>query len=115
MCIGIPMQVTIAESGFAFCLDRGEHRRISTLLVGDCAPGDWLLVFLEDAREKIDSARAAEINEVLAMLQLALKGQPDEITVPEFILPSSMSVAEVNVMVDQAHQKNDQRSVSISI
>lgn len=104
MCIGIPMQVSEVEPGFAYCRGRGEQRRISTLLVGDCVQGDWLLVFLGDAREKIEAARAAEINEVLDMLQVALhgaSGAPDDMAVPDFILPSSMSGTEIAALTNQ--------------
>ena len=52
MCIGIPMQVIEADGRFALCEGRGERRRINTALVGGVAPGDWLLVFLGDARER---------------------------------------------------------------
>lgn len=108
MCIGIPMQIVAVEPGFAYCVDQGERRRISTLLVGECAVGEWLLVFLDDAREKIDAARAAEINDVLSMLKTALiaNQQTDElndseiVTVPEFSLPSSMSVADIARLTD---------------
>lgn len=93
MCIGIPMQVDAIEPGFARCRGRGEARRVSTLLVGDCAPGDWLLVFLDDARERIDDVRAAEIDSTLDLLQYALGGQSGGLGHPGFVLPSSMDVA----------------------
>lgn len=98
MCIGIPMQVLAVSGGFADCRGRGERRRISTLLVGDCAPGDWLLTFLDDARERIDGVRAGEINAVLDMLQAALEGGTGDFSAPDFILPSSMSAAEVGAL-----------------
>lgn len=101
MCIGIPMQVLAVSGGFADCRGRGERRRISTLLVGDCAPGDWLLTFLDDARERIDGVRAGEINAVLDMLQAALggdAGSAGDFPAPDFILPSSMSAAEVGAL-----------------
>ena len=75
MCIGIPMQVLSVAGGFAECRGRGERRRISTLLVGDCAPGEWLLAFLDDARERIAATRADEINAVLDLLEEALGGE----------------------------------------
>ena len=59
MCIGIPMQVTAIEPGHAWCEGRDERRRVNTALVNAVSPGDWLLVFLNDARENIDAARAA--------------------------------------------------------
>lgn len=97
MCIGIPMQVLRAEPGFATCRGRAETRRVATLLVGDCAPGDWLLVFLDDARSRLDAARAAEVDSALDLLQQALDGAaaPDPLADPGFVLPSSMSAADL--------------------
>ena len=88
MCIGIPMQVLDAEPGFANCIGRGETRRVSTLLVGDCVAGEWLLVFLNDARERIDAARADEVNATLDILQQVLEGGEGGGD-PGFVLPSS--------------------------
>lgn len=99
MCIGIPMQVETTEPGFAQCRGRGESRRVSTLLVGDCAPGDWLLVFLDDARERIDAQRAAEIDSTLDLLQQALGGLGAD-GVADFALPSSMSAAELAALAN---------------
>ena len=76
MCIGIPMQVFRIEPGHAWVAGRGEVKRVDTALVGDCAEQDWLLVFLDAARERIDAARAAEVNAVLDLLQGALAGSP---------------------------------------
>lgn len=92
MCIGIPMQVIDAEPGLANCSGRGELRRVSTLLVGECVAGDWLLVFLDDARERIDAARAAEVNAALDILQHVLEGG-DGGGDPGFILPSHADVS----------------------
>jgi hydrogenase expression/formation protein HypC len=92
MCIGIPMQVVeVADERHALCEGRGERRRIRTALVGTVAPGDWLLVFLDDARERIDAARAAEVNATLDLVFGALQGvvaPPD--SDPGFVLPSQM-------------------------
>lgn len=100
MCIGIPMQVTSVGPGFANVAGRGEDRRVGTRLIGHCEPGQWLLVFLDDAREMISPERAAEVNATLDLLALAI-GQgaspafPDE---PGFALPSSMDLQAVQRM-----------------
>ncbi|NMM27151.1 MAG: HypC/HybG/HupF family hydrogenase formation chaperone [Glaciimonas sp.] len=104
MCIGIPMQVRMVGPGFAYCHGRGENRRISTLLVGDCAPGDWLLTFLDDARERIDALRAAEIDGVLDMLQAVFSGTSGDIVAPDFALPSSMSKADIAGLAHRSHR-----------
>ncbi len=106
MCMGIPMQVETLVPGYAFCHGRGERRRLSTMLVGDCVPGEWLLAFLDDAREKIDGSRAAEINEVLDMLQAVLNGCSDDMLAPGFTLPSSMSHADIAAFAPQATKDN---------
>ena len=69
MCLGIPMRVETAAPGTALCVGRAGRRAIATLLVGDCAPGEWLLTFLDDARERISAERAGEIDAVLDLLE----------------------------------------------
>jgi hydrogenase expression/formation protein HypC len=100
MCIGIPMQVTSVGPGFANVAGRSEIRRVGTRLIGDCETGQWLLVFLDDAREMISPERAAEVNATLDLLAMAI-GQgaspafPDE---PDFALPSAMDLQAVQRM-----------------
>ncbi|MEW5890898.1 MAG: HypC/HybG/HupF family hydrogenase formation chaperone, partial [Pseudomonadota bacterium] len=74
MCIGIPMQVESVEPGHAWVVGRGERRRVETALVAPVFAGDWLLVFLDGARERIDAQRAAEIGAALDLLADALGG-----------------------------------------
>jgi hydrogenase expression/formation protein HypC len=47
---------------------------VTTALVGPLEPGDWLLVFLGDARERIDATRAAEVNSALNLVLGAMQG-----------------------------------------
>lgn len=91
MCIAIPMQVTQAAPGHAWVRGRGGLQRVDTALVGDCVPGDWLLVFLGTARERIDAARAAEVNGLLDLVEGAAQGGAH----PGFALPSAMSANEL--------------------
>ena len=100
MCIGIPMQVMLVEPGFANVAGRSETRRVGTRLIGDCDIGDWLLVFLDDARELITPERAAEVNATLDLLATAI-GQAESATIPDdpgFALPSAMDVQAVQRM-----------------
>lgn len=94
MCIGIPLKVFRIEPGHAWVAGRGEVKRVDTALVGDCAEGDWLLVFLDAARERIDARRAAEVNAVLDLVQGAMNGDAafadDRVDDPGFALPSRM-------------------------
>lgn len=96
MCIGIPMQVECIEPGHAWVVGRSERRRVDTALVAPVRAGDWLLVFLDGARERIDAQRAGEIDATLDLLANALGGAaPGE---PAFELPSAMSAAEIGVL-----------------
>ncbi|MEW6478771.1 MAG: HypC/HybG/HupF family hydrogenase formation chaperone [Pseudomonadota bacterium] len=97
MCIGIPMQVVEADGRFALCEGRGERRRINTALVGEVAHGDWLLVFLDDAREAINADRAAEVNAALDLVLGAMQG----LAVQEdagFSLPSQMTPEQMKAL-----------------
>lgn len=77
MCIGIPMQVAEVEDMFAWCDGRNGRRRINTMLLGEVKPGDWLLTFLDSAREAIDAERAAMINAALGALDKVAAGETD--------------------------------------
>lgn len=77
MCLGIPMQVVETEGVFAWCYGRNGRQRINTMLVGDVVPGQWLLTFLDTAREAIDAERALLVNSALDALDLAATGNND--------------------------------------
>ena len=100
MCIGIPMQVIEADGRFALCEGRGERRRINTALVGDVVPGDWLRVFLDDAREAIDAHRAAEVNAALDLVLGAMQGRGADLDV-DFALPSQMNAEHLRALTGQ--------------
>lgn len=113
MCIGLPMQVLSVRPGHALAQGRGQRREVNTALVGDCAPGDWLLVFLDSARESLSPARAAEVNATLDLVEEAMGLQPGAWTADAdavdadadapafahsaaaFALPSAMSLADL--------------------
>ncbi len=101
MCIGLPMQVQSIRPGHAVVSGRGETREVNTALVGEPAVGDWLLVFLDGARECLSPERAAEVNAALDLLADAMSGllpglgaggQPTD---PGFALPSAMSAQDL--------------------
>jgi hydrogenase expression/formation protein HypC len=75
MCIGIPMQVVEAGPVYAWCEGMGERRRIDMRLIGDVAAGQWVLVFLESARELLSADDAARIGDALRALDLAMCGE----------------------------------------
>jgi hydrogenase expression/formation protein HypC len=101
MCIGIPMQVQALEPGHAVCVGRGERRRVRTALVGEPQPGDWLLVFLDSAQERISAARAAEVDatlDLLAAVQAGLGGQGGAAQEAGFALPSLLSANDLRAL-----------------
>ncbi len=71
------MRVIEVEDLFAWCDGRNGRKRINTMLLGKVSPGDWLLTFLDGAREAIDSERAAMINSALDALERVAAGQND--------------------------------------
>ena len=97
MCIGIPMQVLDSDGRYALCEGRGERRRINTALVGEVAAGDWLLVFLDDAREQIDATRASEVDAALDMVLSAMQGN-DVPGAVDFALPSRISAEQLKAL-----------------
>ncbi len=74
MCLGIPMKVVEVDGAFAWCEGRGRRERLSTLLVDQVLPGDWVYAVLGRAREQITADRAAELNLALDGLAAALNG-----------------------------------------
>jgi hydrogenase expression/formation protein HypC len=71
------MQVVEIRGDSALCLYRGQQTLVDTMLVGEPAPGSWLLVFLQTARENISSERARQINDALEAMRLAMQGETD--------------------------------------
>jgi hydrogenase expression/formation protein HypC len=98
------MQVLRIEPGYAVCEGRGEKRRVTTALVGDVVVGDWVLIFLNDAREIIDAQRAAEVNMALNWVQDAMGGAHLECLRDEdigFMLPSQMNLQDLKEMTGE--------------
>ncbi|UCL89582.1 HypC/HybG/HupF family hydrogenase formation chaperone [Pseudomonas sp. HS-18] len=105
MCIGLPMNVLAVRPGAALCSDRqGQQRWIDTVLVDECAIGDWLLVFIDAARERLAPERAAEIHATLTLLDAALHGEPAD-SQPAFALPSAMSAEHLASLLGQPLSK----------
>ena len=103
MCIGIPMQVLERlSSGWARVQGRGEVKRIDTALVGELAPGDWVLVFIDGARERLSPERAAEVNAALDLVAQAMGGATALADDPGFDLPSAMSGEQLRALTGRA-------------
>ncbi|MBK1714801.1 HypC/HybG/HupF family hydrogenase formation chaperone [Rubrivivax gelatinosus] len=94
MCLGVPMQVLSVSPGRALAAGRGGTCEVETALVGAVEPGDWLLVFLDSARERISAERAAEVDATLDLLEQALGGGAAD-AAAGFALPSALSAAEL--------------------
>jgi hydrogenase expression/formation protein HypC len=102
MCLGLPMRALETWPGQARAAGRGRIETIDTRLVGDCAPGEWLLVFQGAAREKLDPGFAAEINAALDLLEAGLAGAaPAADSDPGFCLPSAMSAEQLARLTGQ--------------
>ena len=74
MCIGVPFQVIHTDSHKAYCQRGAEQRWIDISLVGDVVPGDWLLVFLDAAREVLTEARAQQVEEAVSAIERVMSG-----------------------------------------
>ncbi|WP_375138610.1 HypC/HybG/HupF family hydrogenase formation chaperone [Ideonella livida] len=91
------MQVQAVEAGWAQVAGRGERKRVNCVLLPEPpAVGDWLLVFIDGAREALSPARAAEVNATLDLVAAAMGGwaagaQADA----AFALPSAMDPAQL--------------------
>lgn len=106
MCIGLPMQVLATRPGFATVTGRGDTREVNTALVGERNPGDWVLVFIDGAREVISAERAAEVDATLDLIAQAmgdaalLPATPADD--PGFELPSAWSAEQLAALTGQA-------------
>jgi len=71
------MRVTRVAPGVAACEGRGRRERVATLLVGDVAVGDWLLVYQASAVRAMTAAEARETDAALDALEAAMAGEAD--------------------------------------
>lgn len=97
MCLGIPMQVMAVEPGHARCIGRLGLRRVRTALVGEVAAGDWLLVFLDSAQERIPVERAREVDATLDLIEAVMQGKAGDGDTA-FALPSAMSSEQLRAL-----------------
>jgi hydrogenase expression/formation protein HypC len=102
--MGLPMCITERRgtpAGHAWAHGRGESRLVNTALVGDCAPGEWVLVFLDSAQERLSTERAAEIDATLDLVAAAMRGHELTNTEAAFVLPSAMDAAQLAALTGQ--------------
>lgn len=80
MCLAIPMRVMEVDSGGARCEARGVERRVGLMLLQheDIRVGDYLLIHLGHAIDKVSESRALEAwslyDEILAAEDAARAG-----------------------------------------
>lgn len=76
MCLGIPMQVASVENFIARCEAKGVSREVSLFLLQDepVATGDFVLVHVGYAIQKITPAEARSAWELLDQVLAATEG-----------------------------------------
>jgi hydrogenase expression/formation protein HypC len=74
MCIGTPMKIVSCEHGMAVAEGRGQTERLNMLMVGDLAPGSWVLAFQGAALRPISAEEAAQTSAALDALAAVLAG-----------------------------------------
>ncbi|MET0385468.1 MAG: HypC/HybG/HupF family hydrogenase formation chaperone [Polyangiales bacterium] len=114
MCLGVPMLVERVEAGVAWAHPAPGTgttpgaRKVDLALVGSCQPGEWLLVFIDTARERIDATRAAEINSALALLDAALRGdEAGAAAEAGFALPSQLDAAALTALTQAGTRRSE--------
>ena len=77
MCVGVPMRVLSTEDGMAECEGRGRHQRLNAMLLGNLAPGTWILAYQGSAVREMTEDEAQQTNQALDALDAALDGSSD--------------------------------------
>lgn len=95
MCIGTPMRLLSVQGVQGLAQGRGRRETVDLRLIDAPEAGQWLLVFNGSARERLDHARAVEIDATLDLLQAALAGSAGAAQDPGFELPSAMSAGQL--------------------
>lgn len=75
MCIGTPMRIVSCEHGMAVAEGRGQTERLNMLMVGELAPGSWVLAFQGAALRPISAEEAAQTDAALDALATVLAGE----------------------------------------
>jgi hydrogenase expression/formation protein HypC len=74
MCIGMPLQVVEIDGSFAWCEADGQRERLDMMLVGDQAPGTWVLAFMGAARQVMSELEAGQARDGRQALAAVLRG-----------------------------------------
>lgn len=79
------MQVLAAGDGWADCRNGDAVRRIDTLLIGDVAAGDWVLVHVASAVRGLGADEAHAIRDALLAVERAAAGEPFEHLIADLV------------------------------
>jgi hydrogenase expression/formation protein HypC len=85
MCIGIPMQVISCGPFDAVCERYGTRTSVSVMLIGEQAPGTWLLTHLGSAIRVLGEEEAHRIDDALTGLSEAVGGGNFDALFPDLI------------------------------
>ncbi|MFA6220132.1 MAG: HypC/HybG/HupF family hydrogenase formation chaperone [Erythrobacter sp.] len=75
----MPMQVVSTTPGWALCKSGDGLCRIDTALVGELAPGTWVMTFLGAAREVMDERSARRTLDAVTALEAVMRGEPADL------------------------------------
>ena len=74
MCLGVPMEILSSDGILGRAREGGHIHEIDLSLVGELAPGTWVLTFLGCAREVLDPEEARRIAAALGGLRSLMEG-----------------------------------------
>jgi len=81
MCIGVPLQVVVAEATQAWCEDTlaggGQGEWLDMALIGPQPPGTWVLAFQGAARQTLTETEALQARAGRQALAAVLRGEAD--------------------------------------
>ena len=77
MCIGVPMQIVELGTGVAVAVRNGVRERLDVMLLGDVAPGMWVLAFHGRALKTLTELEAQDTERALAALEAVMAGRTD--------------------------------------
>ena len=66
-----------SEDGMAECEGRGRRERLNAMLLGDLAPGTWILAYQGSAVRAMSEDEAQQTNQALDALDAAMNGRDD--------------------------------------
>ncbi|HXQ64673.1 MAG TPA: HypC/HybG/HupF family hydrogenase formation chaperone [Steroidobacteraceae bacterium] len=79
MCLGIPMQVLVANGNSASCRGRIGTALIDVTMLEPVVAGEWLLTWLGSARSRLDPEDAKRIDRALDALECISRGEPVDV------------------------------------